>query len=159
MRKLFFSAIIIVFAIATQAQSNTDEIALIQSSFGMDKQDIVKDFMKITEGENTVFWKIYDEYEAARKVIGKKRISNITWYAENYSKLSNEKATEIINSSFSTQDEFLKLQQKTFTKLSKALSPLRAAQFTMLETYIENTIRMEILDEIPLIGEFEIKKK
>jgi hypothetical protein len=159
MKKIILFAICLVFAVASQAQSNTDEIALVQSAFGMTKQQMVKDFMKLSETESAKFWAIYDEYEAARKEMGKKRITNISAYAENYDKLTNEKTTELINTSFAIQSDFLKLQQKTFKKLSKELSPLRAGQFTMLEAYIENSIRGEILDEIPLIGEFDVKKK
>jgi len=158
MKKIFFLAIGIMFAVASQAQSNTDEVALVQSAFGMSKQQMVKDFMQLTEAESAKFWTIYDEYEAARKEMGKKRISNIENYANNYDKLTNEKATEVINKSFAIQGEFAKLQQKTFKKMSKEISPLRAAQFTMLESFIENSIRTEVLDAIPLIGEFDTKK-
>jgi len=158
MKKVFLLAISIVFAIASQAQTNTDEVALVQSAFGMTKQQMVKDFMKLSETEATAFWPIYDEYEAARKEMGKKRIANISDYADNYAKLTDDKAAELINKSFSIQGEFAKLQQKTFKKLSKSLSPLRAAQFTMFESYIETSIRTEIMDEVPLIGEFDVKK-
>jgi Spy/CpxP family protein refolding chaperone len=158
MKKMILFAICIVFAVATKAQSNTDEVALVQSAFGMTKQQMVKDFMKLSDTESAKFWTLYEEYEAARKEMGKKRIANITAYADNYDKLSNEKATELMNKSFAIQGEFAKLQQKTFKKMSKELSPLRAAQFTMLESFIENSIRTEILDAIPLIGEFDDKK-
>ncbi|MEI8047486.1 MAG: hypothetical protein WCI92_08920 [Bacteroidota bacterium] len=158
MKKIILFAICLAFAVASQAQSNTDEIALVQSAFGMSKQQMVKDFMKLSENESTTFWKIYDEYEAARKEMGKKRIANISAYADSYDKLTNDKATELINNSFAIQSDFLKLQQKTFKKMSKEVSPLRAAQFTMLESFIENSIRTEVLDAIPLIGEFDSKK-
>ena len=158
MKKMILIAICIVFAVASKAQSNTDEIALMQSAFGMTKQEMVKDFMKLSDTESAKFWTLYDEYEAARKEMGKKRIANIEDYANNYDKLSNEKATELMNKSFAIQSEFAKLQQKTFKKMSKEVSPLRAAQFTQLESFIENSIRTEILDAIPLIGEFDKKK-
>lgn len=158
MKKMILAAICMVFAIASNAQSNKDEVALLQSAFGMSKQQMVKDFMKLSDTESVKFWAIYDEYEASRKEIGKKRITNIENYANNYDNLTNEKATELMNSSFAIQGEFGKLQQKTFKKMSKELSPLRAAQFTMLEGFIENSIRTEILDAIPLIGEFDTKK-
>jgi hypothetical protein len=63
----------------------------------------------------------------------------------------------MISNSFGIQGEFAKLQKKTYKKLAKAITPLRAAQFTMFESYIENAIRMEILDTVPLIGEFDVK--
>ncbi|MHC1777927.1 MAG: hypothetical protein AB9834_21180 [Lentimicrobium sp.] len=158
MRTIILSAIFMVFALTSKAQSNNDEIALMQSAFGMSKQEMVKSYMKLTEAESATFWTIYEEYEAARKEMGKKRIANIMDYANNYSKLTDEKASQLMNTSFAIQGEFVKLQQKTFKKMSKQISPLRAAQFTMLEAFIENSIRTEILDEIPLIGEFDTKK-
>lgn len=158
MRKIVVSALCMVLAFTSFAQSNSDEVALLQSAFGMSKQEMVKNYMKLNETEATAFWTIYEDYEAARKEMGKKRIANIMDYANNYSKLTDEKAAQLINTSFSVQGEFLKLQQKTFKKISKSISPMRAAQFTMLEAFIENSIRAEILDEIPLIGEFDTKK-
>ena len=155
---LLLLALSISFAVSTQAQSTNDEIALVQSAFGMTKQQMVKDFMKLTEAESTTFWAIYDEYEAARKEMGKKRIKNIESYATNYANLTGEQANEMMKNSFAIQTEFSKLQQKTYKKLSKAISPMRAAQFTMFESYIETAIRMDILDEVPLIGEFDVKK-
>ncbi len=157
MKKIILIAICLVFAVASQAQSTKDEVALVQSAFGMSKQQMVKDFMKLTEAESASFWTIYDEYEAARKEMGKKRIANIEDYANNYAKLSDVNAEKMINTSLAIQGEFAKLQKKTYKKLAKAISPLRAAQFTMFESYIENAIRMEILDTVPLIGEFDVK--
>lgn len=154
---MFLLAICIVFAIATNAQSNKDEVALLQSAFGMSKQELVKDFMKLSPNEATAFWSIYDQYETSRKEIGKKRIANISAYADNYAELTGDKASEITKNSFGIQNDFLKLQQKTFKKLSKELSSLRAAQFTMFESYIENSIRTEIFDALPLIGEYDVK--
>jgi len=157
MKKIIFIALCFVFAMATQAQTSKDEITLVQSAFGMSKQQMVKDFMKLTEAESATFWAIYDEYEAARKEIGKKRIANIEEYGNNYAKLTDASADKVINTSLGIQGEFAKLQKKTYKKMSKAISPLRAAQFTMFEMYIENAIRMEVLDAVPLIGEFDVK--
>ena len=157
MKKMLLIAICFVFAVATQAQSTKDEIALVQSAFGMSKQEMVKDFMKLTEAESQAFWTIYDEYEAARKEMGKKRIANIEEYANNYSKLTDASAEKVITNALAIQGEFAKLQKKTYKKLAKAISPLRAAQFTMFESYVENAIRMEILDTVPLIGEYDVK--
>ena len=96
MKKIILIAICFVFAVATQAQSTKDEVTLVQSAFGMTKQQMVKDFMKLTEAESASFWTIYDEYEATRKEIGKKRIANIEVYAKNYAKLSDANADAVI---------------------------------------------------------------
>ncbi len=158
MKKIFFLAICLVFAVASMAQSSNDEVTLFQSMYGMSKQQLIADHMKFTEAESVKFWKIYDEYEIARKEIGKSRVANIKDYAENYEKMSNEKATQIVKASLANTSAFIKLQDKTFKKVSKELSPIRAAQFYQIELFLENIVRTRISDEIPLIEHMEVKK-
>lgn len=159
MKKILILAVCSLFAVNLKAQTNTDEIALIQSAYGMEKKQIIIQFMKLTEAENAGFWKIYDEYEAERKELGKKRTTNIIDYANNYGKLTDAKATELVNSSFDIQNNLSKLLKKTYAKLSKVMSPIRAAQFVQLENYLETMVRMELSDDIPLIGELEAAEK
>ena len=159
MKKLLFVAICMMFAFASQAQSNTDEVAFMQSAYGMTKKQLITDFMKITEAESAKFWAIYEDYEVARKEYGKKRIDNIMGYAKAYGNMNNESATTLIKASLANQATFTKLLDKTFKKMSKELNPVRAAQFVQVEMYLENVIRMEVLDQIPLIGELEKAQK
>jgi Spy/CpxP family protein refolding chaperone len=155
MKKIFLFAICLVFAIATQAQSNTDEVSLIQSAYGMGKQQLINDFMKIPEAQSAEFWKIYDEYEVARKEIGKKRAENIMLYADSYLSLTNDAANKLIKNSLAINNASTKLWNKTYSKMSKAITPVKAAQFIQIEMYLENMVRSELASQIPVIGEFD----
>ena len=158
MKQLFLLAICMVFVFASKAQTNADEIALVQSAFGMGKKELIVEHMKITDAESATFWKLYDEYEAARKELGKMRFENITAYAKAYGTLTNEDATKLMNKSFEIRSKTEKLYKDTFKKMSKApLSPVRAAQFIQVEEYLEGMVRTQLSSEIPLIGEFEKK--
>jgi hypothetical protein len=161
MKNVILFAVILASAtvLKAQQQPTPDEIQLIQSAYGMEKRAIVEQYMKITEGEKASFWKLYDEYEAARKAYGQKRVKNLTEYANNYANLTDQKATELAKASLANQMEFTKLQQSTFGKMSKAMTAKRAAQFMQLESYLENIIRLKISDGIPFIGELEDIKK
>jgi Spy/CpxP family protein refolding chaperone len=152
MKKVLLLSICLFLSLASIAQ-NADEIAILQSAYGMDKRAIVTEQMKLTPNEAEAFWPIYEQYEVARKEYGKTRIKNIMEYAKNYQSLSNEKATELINASYSNQMNIMKLQQKTFKQLSKAITPARAAQFTQIEMYLENAIKAKLGDEMPFIEE------
>ncbi len=158
MKRILFFAVCVMFGMASYAQSNADEVALLQSVYGMEKKQIVADHMKITDPEKTAFWQIYDEYEIARKAIGTKRANGITDYAKNYTTMTDDKANELVNKSLALNTEFLKLQKSTYKKMSKAITPLRAAQFFQLEMFLENMVRLELASEIPFIGEFDVKK-
>lgn len=160
MKKAFVLALCLLGGLISNAQSSKDDVALMQSLYGLSKQQMIEQNMKITVQEHAVFWKLYDEYEASRRVIGQKRADNIMKYAENYGKLTNEKAEELVNASFAIISEFSKLQQSTYKKMAKALTPVRAAQFIQLEMYLENVVRVEIADQIPFVGEFpHLQKK
>jgi len=142
----------------SKAQSNTDEITFMQSIYGMQKKQLIEEHMKINDSQKAAFWKIYDEYEVSRKAIGMKRANNIGEYAKKYDGLNNENAATMLKSSFGIQKDFIKLWEKTYKKMAKETSPLTATQFIQVEMYLENLVRQELLDEIPLIGEFEPKK-
>jgi len=158
MKKLTLLAIIIFFVFASKAQSNKDEIALIQSVYGMEKKDLIAKHMKIEASQSATFWTMYDEYEVARKEIGMKRANNIIAYADKYDKLTNENANALIIVSFEVNGEFVKLWEKTYKKMAKATSPIVAAQFIQAEMFLENMVRQELSMDIPLIGEFDSEK-
>lgn len=159
MKKLILLSVFLMAACILKAQPTTDEVNLIQSAYGMEKRAIVEKYMKLTEAEAAGFWKVYEEYEVARKDYGKKRVDIIVQYASNYDNLTDEKASEIVKSSLSNQAAFTKLQQSTFSKMSKVISAKRAAQFTQLENYLESVIRLNIWDDIPFIGELDDMRK
>jgi len=157
MKKLILAAIIAIFAFAANAQSNTEEIDLMQSVYGMQKKDLVAKHMKLEADQADLFWQIYDEYEVARKEIGLKRVKNIELYAEKYGNLTNEDADVLIKASIEIQSDFIKLWQKTYKKMAKSINSVTAAQFIQAESFFENMVRQELSMEIPFIGEFETK--
>jgi len=158
MKKLILVVIIAVFVMASNAQSNKEEIDLMQSVYGMQKKDLIAKHMKLEAGQADLFWQMYDEYEVARKEIGLKRVKNIELYAEKYEKLTSEDANAIIKASMDVQKSFISLWEKTYKNMSKSISPVSAAQFIQAEMFFENMVRQELSMDIPLIGEFEIQK-
>lgn len=157
MKKLILVAIIAVVAITAKAQSNAEEITLIQSVYGMEKRDLIAKHMKIDASQSDLFWQMYDEYEIARKEIGLKRVKNIELYAEKYDNLTSADADAIMKASFEVNTDFVKLWDKTYKKMAKSISSVTAAQFIQAEMFLESMVRQELAMQIPLIGEFETK--
>lgn len=131
------------------AQTNKEEVELMQAAFGMDKKAVVAEFVKVDAAQKDGFWKLYDEYETSRKELGKKRIELLNKYAENYDKMTNEFAD-------SWTKEVLTLGEKTddllvsyYNKVKKATNPIVALQFYQIEGYILSVIRASILESVP----------
>ncbi len=156
MKKILIICFVFLLSLGIKAQTS-DEISMIQSLWGMGKRDIVEDYMKLSPPEATAFWTEYENYEAARKDLGKQRILIISDYVDNYGSLTNEKATDLINKAIANNIAIQKLFQKTFKSMSKVVSPVKAAQFIQLENYFMISLQMDIQEDLPFIGELEDK--
>jgi hypothetical protein len=158
MKKFILVAIIAMFAFTVNAQSNAEEVDLMQSVYGMQKKDLIAKHMKLEAAHSDLFWQLYDEYEVSRKEIGMKRVKNIENYADKYENLTSDDADVLMKASFEVNLEFVKLWEKTYKKMAKSISSVTAAQFIQDEMFFENMVRQELSMDIPLIGEFEVKQ-
>jgi hypothetical protein len=151
MKKITLLMAAIAIAIASYAQSNKEEVDLIQAAFGMEKKVVVSNYVHPAELQKDAFWKLYDEYEVARKENAKKRIQLLEQYAKQYATMTDEQADawtkEVIKLSTATD----KLIVTYYNKIKKVTSPIVATQFYQIEGYILTAIRMEILDMVPFI--------
>jgi hypothetical protein len=145
---LFLSALFILAAV--NAQSNKEEIDLMQATFGMEKKAMVAEFVKVDASQKDAFWKLYDEYESARKELGKERINLLDQYAENYDKLTNESADAWTAKAISLGKKTDDLLVNYYGKIKKVTNPVVALQFYQVEGYILSGIRVSILEELPL---------
>lgn len=154
MKRITFTLCILISGFSSNAQTS-DDINLIQSLWGMEKRAIVEEYMNFSAEEQSPFWAEYDVYETSRKELAKERIAIISEYVENFESLSDEKATELMNKVIANNIALQKLAKKTFKKLSKSISPVKAAQFIQLENYFITTIQMYLQENLPFIGELE----
>ena len=92
MKKYVLLIAVLFLASFAYSQSNKEEVDLMQAAFGMDKKAAVADFVKPTAAQKDAFWKLYDEYETQRKVLGKQRIALLEQYADQYQTMTSEQA-------------------------------------------------------------------
>lgn len=138
------------------AQSNKEDVDLIQAMYGKGKKEIVADFISIAnEAKSKVFWKQYDAYEAERKALGQKRIALLEKYADAYDKLDDKNTDAIIKQTIALQKSNDALIAKYYDIIMKSVGTKQAAQFYQLESYLLSATRTYILTNIPFIGELE----
>jgi hypothetical protein len=154
MKHLFFIAAMCI-ATAGFGQSAQEEIDLIQSLYGMEKKEIVADFIKLEGAQKDAFWKLYDAYEIERKALGQRRINLLATYAEFYSSLNDDAIDILIKEMNDIGLKNDKLIASYYGKMKKPAGVKAAAQFVQIETYLLSTIRASILEEIPFIGELD----
>lgn len=152
MKKLFSGIIAIVVAsLSLNAQSNTEEVDLFQSIFGMEKKAMVETIVTVDEASKTAFWNLYDEYEAQRKELGKQRIALLNNYANNYSNFTDESLDRFMAEGLKHKTQTDALIVKYYKKIRKSSGSLTATQFYHIESLIASEIRSAILENIPYL--------
>jgi hypothetical protein len=151
MKKLTLIMLALLLLGVANAQSNKEEVDYIQSIFGMNKKAMVADFIKVDASKQVAFWKVYDEYETARKNLGKQRIALLSQYAEIYKNMSNEIAEKWLNDAISISKETDNLLFSYTKKVKNVTDPVTALKFYHIESYILSSIKTAILEEIPFV--------
>ncbi len=145
---LLFAALL-MFAYVN-AQSAKEELDLMQAAFGMEKKAMVAEFVKVDAAQKDAFWKLYDEYETARKDLGAKRVQLLDKYATEFDKLTNESMDKMLTETIDLQKKTDALILSYTNKIKKVTSPVVAFQFYQVENYILSGIRLSILEALPL---------
>ena len=159
MKKIVLLFVAISSFIFTQAQvAGDEELQMIKDFLKTEKKDLVKEYMKLDEAQSAKFWPLYDEFQGKRSSLGQERVQIIKDYGAQYATMTDDQASGLVKRIFKNDKAYTKLQGNYFKKFSKAVSPIKAAQFMQLEEYFRTLIRYEVQDAIPFIGEIERKK-
>lgn len=154
--KIFITLfIVILLPISLLAQSNREDVDIIQSVLGKEKKTLMAEFIQLDPTTKDAFWKLYDEFETSRKALGRKRISLLEKYVAGYGTLDDASIDALMKETQSLQGQTDKLVIQYYGKIKKAAGIKPAAQFYQLECYLLTMVRSEILDGIPFIGELE----
>jgi len=154
LKSIPFLAIIFIASFSTNAQSMAEEVDMIQSLYGMEKKALIAEFLG--DSVNDEFWSIYDAYEAERKSLGKERLNLIKNYVENYASIDGEVADGMVKQSEQLSSKLTGLISKYTKKVRKATDSKVAAQFFQIENYLLSMTRIQIMNNLPFLG--EIKK-
>ena len=149
MKRIILFALIMGSGIAASAQSVNDEIDYMQAIFGMEKRAAVMNFVNFEEGEESTFWKLYDEYEIIRKEYGKQRFLLLNNFVENFDKMSDEESEVWMRSVIDLRKRNEKLIESYYKKIRKNCSASLAMQFYQIESYVLAGIRFQILESVP----------
>ena len=136
---------------STTAQTIKNEIQILEASYGIEKKQIIEQVMQLSEKDALSFWAIYEDYEDKRQKLGEERLFLVHDYVTAYPTISDAMASKITSRCFKNDEALGKLRRSYYKRLSKALSPLKAAQFVQVEGFLENVVRIQLQTQLPFI--------
>ena len=144
-------ATVILLTGLIQAQTNKEEIDIMQAAFGMEKKAMVAEFVQVNAAQKDAFWKLYDEYETQRKVYGKQRLDLLESYNNNYQSMTNETADAWMKKALDLGKKTDALLLSYYNKIKKVTNPINALQFYQVELFILSGIRNQVMGELPFV--------
>ena len=148
MKKTLFLITTILFTTLSFSQADQDEVQLMQSLYGMEKKDIVAEFVELNESQKTTFWLLYDEYELKRKELGKQKFNLLFNYVNDYGEIKPQDADKFMKEVIPLRIKTDKLTDTYYKKIKAKTDPVVAMQFYQIENYLSDYIRLELLEEI-----------
>lgn len=136
----------------TPAEENAS-MELLRASLRMDKREILKAALKLSDKDYEKFWPIYYDYQAQLIRIYDKKIDLIQDYADhyNYDAITDKEVDQLVKSSFAATKAQSALLEKYYGQVAKALSKRVAARFVQVENTLNGAFDVKLRSKLPLM--------
>ncbi|HXJ89349.1 MAG TPA: hypothetical protein VMS18_21205 [Candidatus Binatia bacterium] len=149
MKKLLI-VLALLFAMPAFADDLDEYIQLLKTDLKAEARDIIsKGMQTFTDEEAKRFWPIYESYMAERGKFLDARVAVILDYVDNYDKMTDAKAQELLNRRFEQLKLRNKLDEKYRTQFATALSPRRLVRFYQIQHELEVLMELRAVSQIP----------
>jgi hypothetical protein len=110
--------------------------------------------MKLTGPEAEKFWPVYRKYEKELSAVAERKLALIQEFAPLHfsGRLDDQHAANLADRWLKNTQERLDLWKKYHKQISKAVSPMRGAQFLQVEHQMALFVDLNIASEMPALG-------
>jgi hypothetical protein len=150
MKKLLLIVFASLFAMPAFADDLDQYIQLLKTDLKANAKDYVsKGMVTFTPEEAKRFWPIYDSYMAERGKFFDARLALIMDYADNFDKMTDAKAQELLNRRVEQLKLKNQLDEKYRSQFATALSPRRLVRFYQIQQELEVMIELRAISQVP----------
>lgn len=135
------------------AQSQT-EAELYTTFLKAEKKAVVAENMKLTDKDAAIFWSIYDEYMLERSELSQDKGALAMYYLENIESHDPKAIDKIVKTTAHNQMTDIKLMEKYYKKIKKALSEEIGLRFYFIEEQLQLLLKQGLYQELPLINTY-----
>ncbi len=126
-------------------------VELVRMDVRQQRSEIVGEAMRLSAGEASSFWPIYEEYEAAYTALGDTKLQLINDYAAVFFTMTDAAADGLVERLFQLNDDGQALIREYHGKVASAVGGAVAARFVQVERRIGTRLDLQLAAEIPLL--------
>lgn len=141
-----------------QKTSGSDDVRayleILRSDFNTSKIATINEVMRLTGPEAEKFWPVYRKYEQDLAAVGDRKLALIERFGELHfgGRLDDRAARELAEAWLENTQQRLNLWKKYHREISRAVSPMRGAQFLQIENQLALFVDMAVASEMPAVG-------
>jgi hypothetical protein len=132
------------------AQQERDEIEVLRSQIGADRQALVAANMQLSEKQDEGFWPLYREFHMEKDVLMDRRVKILTEFRDDYMGMTAEQAEQILVDALKLEKDLYKLKESYRKKFQKVLAPRATLRFYQIENKLDTVINFSIASVVPL---------
>ncbi len=159
MRKLFVAVAIVAFGLTGFSQQMNDYMEVRRAALKTEKKALIAEVMELSKEESEPFWALYNEFQEKLYVVNTEYLKIINEFVDNYDTMTEEKAKNIMTRNFAYDSDILKLKKSYHTKFMKILSAQKTLMYFQAENKINDLVKYEIAQMIPLLDAGDSKKE
>ncbi len=123
---------------------------LLRGDVSSMKKELIAAHLKLTDGESTRLWQVYEQYSAEMSKINGTKTAILKEYSQEYDTLTDDQAGDLIRRWLETDVEQAKLRQQFAGIFRKVLPGKKAATFLQLERRITMMMDVQLTSGLPL---------
>ena len=127
------------------------EIKLLRQDLRAEKKKIVAANMQLTEAEAVKFWPVYDAYTLETIKLNDTLQELIKEYAQNYEKMTDEKANSLTRRTLDLDEAAAKLRLKYVPLFNKVVSARKTARFMQIDRRLGLLVNIQLAAVLPLV--------
>ena len=144
---------ILCLALWSTTAGAQDERATIEAMRGQvqaNRQALIAENLPLSPAESEAFWPVYREYRNAMAGLGDRRIALLTEFRDNFDRLSEERARQILDDAFGLEEDMLRLRKKYLPRFRKVLSEKQTLRYLQIESKLDTIIEYDLASVVPL---------
>jgi Spy/CpxP family protein refolding chaperone len=151
-RRLAIALCLMTLALTgTALAEDTKELELTRQEIQTNRQELVTEFLKLTDQESEKFWPLYKKYRSEMGTLNDQVVNLVTSYTQNSDTLSNQQARKLLDDYLKYQDSRLKLQKKYVNEFADVLPPKKLVRYFQLENKMDAVVMLGLAGSVPLV--------
>jgi len=151
-RLILLSSLIAAFPLTTgrAAENVLDAIALVRSTYAVDRQAFLAENLLLNDSEAEAFWPLYREYRADMEKLGDSLVKLVLAYADVYPDVPEDQARQMLKDYSALQEKLVRTRNWYLKRAAKSLPATKVLRWAQLENRLDLVLRLQLAGQIPL---------